>query len=47
MLLSAEQNCANLVDPPNELEVNRAFNRKINHLFCVVRDPLELDPKSL
>lgn len=36
-LLSAEENCAHLVEPPNELELNRAFTRKINHLFCVMR----------
>ncbi|KAM4054745.1 kinase [Hirsutella rhossiliensis] len=36
-LLSAEENCAHLVEPPNELELNRAFTRKMNHLFCVMR----------
>ena len=35
-LLSKEDNCAVLVDPPNALEVNRAITRKMNHLFCVV-----------
>ncbi|RGP61883.1 camkk camkk-meta kinase [Fusarium longipes] len=36
-LLSAEDNCANMVEPPNELEVNRAFTRKMNHLLCVMK----------
>jgi [calcium/calmodulin-dependent protein kinase] kinase len=36
-LLSAEENCANMVEPPNELEVNRAFTRKMNHLLCVMK----------
>lgn len=36
-LLSAEENCAHLVEPPNELELNRAFTRKMNHLLCVMR----------
>lgn len=36
-LLSAEANCAHLVEPPNELELNRAFTRKLNHMFCVMR----------
>ncbi|KAM5351538.1 hypothetical protein ACJ41O_004261 [Fusarium nematophilum] len=36
-LLSAEENCAHMVDPPNELEVNRAFTRKMNHLLCVMK----------
>lgn len=35
-LLPAEENCAELVEPPNELELNRAFTRKMNHLFYVV-----------
>ncbi|KAJ3526705.1 hypothetical protein NM208_g11060 [Fusarium decemcellulare] len=36
-LLSAEENCANMIEPPNELEVNRAFTRKMNHLLCVMK----------
>ncbi|KXH69454.1 hypothetical protein CSAL01_08516, partial [Colletotrichum salicis] len=36
-LLSKEENCSNTVEPPNELELNRAFTRKMNHLLCVVR----------
>ncbi|CAM1505567.1 Fc.00g112040.m01.CDS01 [Cosmosporella sp. VM-42] len=36
-LLSAEENCENMVEPPNELEVNRAFTRKITHLMCVMK----------
>ncbi|KAF4984607.1 hypothetical protein FZEAL_244 [Fusarium zealandicum] len=36
-LLSAEENCAHIVEPPNELEVSRAFTRKMNHLLCVMK----------
>ncbi|KAH6897007.1 kinase-like domain-containing protein [Thelonectria olida] len=36
-LLSTEDNCDKLVDPPNELEVSRAFTRKFNHLLCVMK----------
>ncbi|KJZ78971.1 hypothetical protein HIM_01744 [Hirsutella minnesotensis 3608] len=36
-LLSAEENCAHMVEPPNELELNRAFTRKMNHLLCVMK----------
>ncbi|PHH69165.1 hypothetical protein CDD82_7953 [Ophiocordyceps australis] len=36
-LLSAEENCAHLIEPPNELELNRAFTRKMNHLLCVMK----------
>ncbi|KAG9254921.1 calcium/calmodulin-dependent protein kinase [Emericellopsis atlantica] len=36
-LLSAEENCAHHVDPPNELELNHAFTRKMNHLMCVMK----------
>lgn len=35
-MMSAEENCAEPVDMPNALEVNHAFTRKIDHLFCVV-----------
>lgn len=37
MLLSAEENCAHHIDPPNELELNHAFTRKMNHLLCVMK----------
>ncbi|KAJ6446370.1 CMKK2 protein [Purpureocillium lavendulum] len=36
-LLSAEENCAHLVEAPNELEINRAFTRKMNHLLSVMK----------
>ncbi|KAM0284977.1 hypothetical protein ACHAQH_001666 [Verticillium albo-atrum] len=36
-LLSQDDNCAMIVDPPNELELNRAFTRKMNHLLCVMK----------
>ncbi|RSL43374.1 hypothetical protein CEP53_011734 [Fusarium sp. AF-6] len=36
-LLPAEENCANMIEPPNELEVIRAFTRKMNHLLCVMK----------
>jgi [calcium/calmodulin-dependent protein kinase] kinase len=36
-LLSAEENCANVVEAPNELELNRAITRKMNHLLCVMK----------
>lgn len=36
-LLSAEENCSDLVEDPNELEVNHAFTRRMTHLLCVVR----------
>ncbi|RKU43555.1 hypothetical protein DL546_002422 [Coniochaeta pulveracea] len=35
-LLSAEENCAEPIGMPNPLEVNHAFTRKMNHIFCVV-----------
>lgn len=35
-LLSAEENCSDLVDDPNELEVSHAFTRRMTHLLCVV-----------
>ncbi|KAL3964405.1 hypothetical protein ACCO45_001409 [Purpureocillium lilacinum] len=37
LLLSAEENCAHLVEAPNELEINRAFTRKMNHLLSVMK----------
>lgn len=36
-LLPAEENCQHVVDPPNELELNHAFTRKMNHLLCVMK----------
>ncbi|KAL7626562.1 hypothetical protein AAE478_003334 [Parahypoxylon ruwenzoriense] len=36
-LLSEEENCADEVEPPNALEVNHAFTRKMDHLLCVLR----------
>ncbi|KAL7798388.1 calcium/calmodulin dependent protein kinase C [Trichoderma ceciliae] len=36
-LLSAEENCINPIEPPNELELSRAFTRKMNHLLCVMK----------
>ncbi|KAK5990249.1 Calcium/calmodulin-dependent protein kinase kinase cmkC [Cladobotryum mycophilum] len=36
-LLSAEENCAHLIEPPNELELNHAFTKKMNHLLCVMK----------
>lgn len=35
-LLSTEENCSDPVEPPNELEVNHAFTRRMSHLLCVV-----------
>ncbi|KAH6636166.1 kinase-like domain-containing protein [Chaetomium tenue] len=34
-LLSAEENCSDPVDPPNPLELNHAFTRRMSHLICV------------
>ncbi|KAI1434908.1 kinase-like domain-containing protein [Xylaria sp. CBS 124048] len=36
-LLSEEENCSNMVETPNELEVNHAFTRKMDHLMCVMK----------
>ncbi|GAO19603.1 hypothetical protein UVI_02063780 [Ustilaginoidea virens] len=36
-LLSTEDNCANMVEPPNELELSRAFTRKMNHLVSMMK----------
>ncbi|ROW12810.1 hypothetical protein VMCG_00780 [Cytospora schulzeri] len=36
-LLSAEENCSDPIDPPNELEVSHAFTRRMSHLLCVMR----------
>ncbi|KAJ0343155.1 hypothetical protein COL922a_000483 [Colletotrichum nupharicola] len=37
LLLSKEDNCAALIELPNELELSRAFTRKMNHLLCVMK----------
>jgi [calcium/calmodulin-dependent protein kinase] kinase len=51
-LLSAEENCSDPVDPPNPLELNHAFTRRMSHLICVVssfpatfRPPLTNTPR--
>ncbi|KAK0732749.1 kinase-like domain-containing protein [Apiosordaria backusii] len=36
-LLPAEENCSDPVDPPNPLEVNHAFTRRMSHLICVMK----------
>ncbi|KAI1822962.1 kinase-like domain-containing protein [Xylaria intraflava] len=36
-LLSEEENCSNLVETPNELEMNHAITRKMDHLICVLK----------
>ncbi|KAG5975431.1 hypothetical protein E4U55_007695 [Claviceps digitariae] len=36
-LLSREDNCENMVEPPNELELSRAFTRKMNHLLSMMK----------
>ncbi|KAK2592965.1 hypothetical protein QQS21_009332 [Conoideocrella luteorostrata] len=36
-LLSTEDNCENMVEPPNELELSRAFTRKMNHLLSMMK----------
>ncbi|KAI8628703.1 Pkinase-domain-containing protein [Xylariaceae sp. FL1651] len=36
-LLSEDENCSDMVETPNELEVNHAFTRKMDHLLCVLR----------
>ena len=35
-MLSAEENCSDLVEPPNDIELNHAVTQKMSHLFCVV-----------
>lgn len=35
-LLSEEENCADEVEMPNELEVNHAFTPKMSHMLVVV-----------
>ncbi|KAM3543915.1 hypothetical protein ARSEF1564_003136 [Beauveria bassiana] len=36
-LLSREENCVHKVEPPNELEISRAFTRKMDNAFCVLK----------
>lgn len=36
-LLDAEENCSELVEAPNELEVSHAFTRRMGHLLCVMK----------
>ncbi|KHN95107.1 CMKK2 protein [Metarhizium album ARSEF 1941] len=36
-LLSVEDNCEHIIEPPNELELNRAFTRKMNHLLSMMK----------
>ncbi|KAI0180819.1 Pkinase-domain-containing protein [Hypoxylon sp. FL1284] len=36
-LLSEEENCSDQVEPPNALEVNHAFTRKMDHLVYIMR----------
>ncbi|KAG5937038.1 hypothetical protein E4U53_000096 [Claviceps sorghi] len=36
-LLSREDNCENMIEPPNELELSRAFTRKMNHLLSMMK----------
>ncbi|VBB86785.1 Putative calcium/calmodulin-dependent protein kinase kinase [Podospora comata] len=36
-LLPTDENCTDPVDPPNPLEVNHAFTRRMSHLICVMK----------
>ncbi|KFA63493.1 hypothetical protein S40285_00313 [Stachybotrys chlorohalonatus IBT 40285] len=36
-LLPKEENCSHMIEPPNELELNRAITPKMNHLLCVMK----------
>ncbi|CAJ2506336.1 Uu.00g004660.m01.CDS01 [Anthostomella pinea] len=36
-LLSEEENCSDMVEAPNELEVNHAFTQKMDHMLYVLR----------
>ncbi|KAI1772517.1 Pkinase-domain-containing protein [Hypoxylon cercidicola] len=36
-LLPEEENCSAVVEPPNALEVNHAFTRKMDHLIYIMR----------
>ncbi|KAI2612463.1 Pkinase-domain-containing protein [Hypoxylon fragiforme] len=35
-LLSEEENCSDVVEAPNALELNHAFTQKMDHLLCVL-----------
>jgi calcium/calmodulin-dependent protein kinase kinase 2 len=35
-LLCEEDNCSDLVELPNEMELNHAFTRKMSHMLVVV-----------
>ncbi|KAI6373274.1 hypothetical protein MCOR25_003480 [Pyricularia grisea] len=37
LLLSKEDNCSVILEPPNGLEVNHAFTRRMSHLLCVMK----------
>lgn len=37
MLLSAEENCAHEIEPVNELDLERAFTRKMDNVFSVIK----------
>lgn len=37
MLLSAEENCAHQIEPVNDLDIERAFTRKMDNLFSVIK----------
>ena len=45
-LLSAEENCADMVDTPTEEEMNRAITGNMKHLLVVVRTGLHHDSIS-
>lgn len=36
-MLPEEENCSHIIEPPNELELSRAFTRKMNHMLCVMK----------
>ncbi|KAJ2899091.1 hypothetical protein MKZ38_003397 [Zalerion maritima] len=36
-LLAAEENCSDVIEMPNPLEVNHAFTRKMSHIVCVLK----------
>ncbi|KAI0417732.1 kinase-like domain-containing protein [Xylaria grammica] len=36
-IMLTEENCSDVVETPNELEVNHAFTRKMDHLICVLK----------
>lgn len=37
MLLPEEENCANDIEPPNDLDIEHAFTRKMDNLFSVMK----------